>query len=135
MSTCYLPKSITKDVLFKRAQARFQEWVKMYADPDTSAQWMYEDMSALCYCGDPKDDFPDDFKQIPVRISDNAFRYRGITFKITSDEDDDKELIWCSYFKETDEFIDWVWGTFFIGDKWQGNTEILDKFIDSHKEE
>lgn len=58
----YLPEQITKDILFERAQERFQEWAKLYADPDVSAQRMYEDMSASCYCGCPADDFPDDVK-------------------------------------------------------------------------
>ena len=68
----YLPEQITKDVLFKRAQERFQEWVKMYADPDTSAQWMYEDMAASCYCGCPADDFPDEVKA----EQDSVIRYQ-----------------------------------------------------------
>lgn len=72
MSTGYLPKAITKDVLFKRAQERFQEWCKMYADPDISAQYMYEDMSASCYCGCPADDFP-----VQVKAEqDSVIRYQ-----------------------------------------------------------
>ena len=62
MATSYLPKAITKDVLFERAQERFQEWTKIYADPTKTAQWMYEDMSCSCYCGCPVDDFPDDVR-------------------------------------------------------------------------
>ena len=62
MATSILPKTITKDVLFKRAQERFQEWCKVYADPSKTTQWMYEDMSCSCYCGCPADDFPDDVK-------------------------------------------------------------------------
>lgn len=59
MSTSYLPEQITKDILFERAQERFQSWAKMYGDPCISAQYMYEDMSASCYCGCPADDFPE----------------------------------------------------------------------------
>ena len=72
MSTDYLPKTVTKDVLFKRAQERFQEWCKMYANPDTSAQWMYEDMSCSCYSGCPTDDFPDEVKA----EQDSIIRYQ-----------------------------------------------------------
>lgn len=64
----YLPKTVTKDVLFKRAQERFQDLAKAYADPSISAQWMYEDMSASCYCGCPADDFPDDVAAEQVSI-------------------------------------------------------------------
>ena len=59
MSTNYLPEQITKEVLFERAQERFQSWVRIYADPTKTAQWMYEDMSASCFCGCPADDFPE----------------------------------------------------------------------------
>lgn len=72
MSTSYLPKAITKEVLFKRAQERFQEWCKMYGDPNVSAQWMYEDMAASCYCGCPADDFPDEVKA----EQDSVIRYQ-----------------------------------------------------------
>lgn len=64
MSVSCLPKSITKDVLFKRAQERFKDWVRMYDDPNVSATYMYEDMSASCYCGAAKDDFPEAFKTV-----------------------------------------------------------------------
>lgn len=57
-----LPKTITKDVLFKRAQERFQDWVKFYGDPTVSAQHMYEDMSCSCYSGSPEYDFPEEYK-------------------------------------------------------------------------
>lgn len=67
-----LPKTVTKDVLFKRAQERFQEWCKVYADPDKTAQWMYEDMSCSCYSGCPADDFPDEVKA----EQDSAIRYQ-----------------------------------------------------------
>lgn len=62
MATSYLPKTVTKDVLFKRAQERFQSWAVMFADPNTSTQYMYEDMSCSCYSGCPADDFPDEVK-------------------------------------------------------------------------
>lgn len=72
MAVSYLPEIITKDVLFKRAQERFQEWAKIYADPTKTAQWMYEDMAASCYCGCPEDDFPDDVKAESIR-----YQYRN----------------------------------------------------------
>lgn len=72
MATSILPKAITKGVLFKAAQERFQEWAKLYADPDVSAQRMYEDMSCSCYCGCPADDFPDDVKD----EQDSTIRYQ-----------------------------------------------------------
>ena len=67
-----LPKAITKEVLFKEAQKRFQSWVDMYADPNISTQYMYEDMSCSCYCGNPEDDFPDDVKA----EQDSIIRYQ-----------------------------------------------------------
>lgn len=68
----YLPKTITKEVLFVRAQERFQSWAKMYGDPNVSAQYMYEDMSASCFCGCPADDFSDDVKA----EQDSTIRYQ-----------------------------------------------------------
>lgn len=72
MAVSYLPKTITKDVLFKRARERFQELCQIYADPTKTAQWMYEDMSCSCYCGCPADDFPDDVKA----EQDSIIRYQ-----------------------------------------------------------
>ena len=137
MSVGYLPESITKEVLFEKAKERFLSWSKMFTDPNVSATYMYEDMSASCYCGAPQDDFPEAFKEKPTLESydRSKFRYKGITFRVTSDEDDDKEFIWCNKFKESDDLVDWTWGTFFVGDEWKGNTAALDKFINSHKEE
>ena len=68
MSTSYLPKTVTKDVLFEKAESRFRSWAQMYGDPNITASYMYEDMSASCYCGCPADDFPDEIKteQDPV---------------------------------------------------------------------
>lgn len=62
MSIRYLPEAITKDILFERARERFQSWAKMYGDPNITASYMYEDMSASCFCGCPADDFPDAVK-------------------------------------------------------------------------
>lgn len=138
MSTGYLPETITKDVLFKRAQERFQDWARMYGDPNISATYMYEDMAASCYCGAPKDDFPEAFKSEPskpVKISENEFKYRDTVFRVTRDETDDKSYIWCNKFKESDHLVYWVWGCVFAGDTWLIGTDVLDIFIDSHKEE
>jgi len=67
-----LPRTVTKDVLFEKAQERFKSWAKMYGDPYISAQYMYEDMSASCYCGCPADDFP-----IQVKAEqDSTIRYQ-----------------------------------------------------------
>jgi len=134
MNTGYLPKAITKDVLFDKARERFNEWFKMFTDPSVSVQWMYNDMSASCYCGNPADDFPDDFKQAPVKISDNEFRYRDITFRITRDGIDDKSYIWTDKYNDSDDLVWWAWGgVSVVNDKWL--IEILDKFISSHEEE
>lgn len=87
MAVSILPETITKDVLFKRAQERFQDLAKAYADPTISAQWMYEDMSASCYCGCPADDFPDDVKDeqnVPVLDTDLCFKYKGYDFELAS---------------------------------------------------
>ena len=75
MATDYLPKAITKEVLFERARERFQEWAKIYADPTKTAQWMYEDMSASCFSGCPADDFPDDVKNEQNSII--KYQYKG----------------------------------------------------------
>lgn len=134
MSIGCLPESITKDVLFKKAQERFQSWAKMYGDPNISATYMYEDMSASCYCGAPQDDFPEIVgpkKEVPVKISDTEFRYRDVAFRITRDETDDKSYIWAD--KDSDDLVWWTWGGVSIDDKWL--IEILDKFIDSHEKE
>lgn len=72
MSTSYLPEQITKEILFKRAQERFQEWCKMYGDPNVTAQYMYADMSCSCYSGCPADDFPDEVKA----EQDSVIRYQ-----------------------------------------------------------
>lgn len=72
MSISYLPKTITKLDLFEEAQRRFQKWVDMYADPNISAQYMYEDMSCSCYSGSPEDDFPDEVKA----EQDSVIRYQ-----------------------------------------------------------
>lgn len=87
MSTGYLPETITKDVLFERAKERFLSWSKMFTDPNVSATYMYEDMSASCYCGCPADDFPDDFKQEPkYHYEDDSsncfFMLDGIKFNV-----------------------------------------------------
>lgn len=142
MSVSYLPETITKDILFERAKERFLSWSKMFTDPNISADYMYEDMSASCYCGAPLDDFPEAFKevQLPQKTDSNScfFTYKGITFRITCDETDDKEYIWCDKYKDSDELVDWTWGTLFCGAAWIGGNaylDILDKFIESHKEE
>lgn len=67
-----LPKTITKEVLFKKAQKRFQEWVDMYSNPNVSSQYMYEDMAASCYCGEVDYDFPDEVKA----EQDSVIRYQ-----------------------------------------------------------
>ncbi len=72
MAAKYLPEVITKDVLFQRAQERFQEWCKMYGDPNITASYMYEDMAASCYSGSPADDFP-----VQVKAEqDSVIRYQ-----------------------------------------------------------
>lgn len=73
MSTSYLPEQITKDILFERAQERFQSWAKMYGDPNVTAQYMYEDMSCSCYCGCPNDDFQE---IIGPKKEDTTIRYQ-----------------------------------------------------------
>lgn len=72
MSTNYLPKTVTKDVLFERAELRFRSWAQMYGDPNITASYMYEDMSASCFCGCPADDFPDEIKA----EQDSVIRYQ-----------------------------------------------------------
>ena len=88
MSISYLPNTVTKEMLFKKAQERFLSWATMYSDPNASAQDMYEDMSASCYCGCPADDFPElvnaekDIK--PALDTDFCFEYKGYQFELSS---------------------------------------------------
>lgn len=88
MSVNYLPNTVTKEMLFKKAQERFQSWAKLYGDPDISAQYLYEDMSASCYCGCPADDFPElvnTKKDIrPALDTDFCFEYKGYQFELSS---------------------------------------------------
>lgn len=138
MSVNCVPESVTKDVLFKKAQERFAYWAKLYGDPAVSAQYLYEDMSSSVFSGSPADDFPDEFKSEPdkpVRVSDREFKYRDIVFCISHDADDDKSYIWCDKYNDTDDLVYWIWGCVYAGDTWLIGTEMLDKFIDSHKEE
>ncbi len=72
MAISHLPKTVTKDVLFEKAELRFRSWAQMYGDPNVTASYMYEDMSASCYCGCPADDFPDDVKA----EQDSTIRYQ-----------------------------------------------------------
>lgn len=84
MAVSTLPKTVTKDVLFERAQERFRDWARVYSDPTISAQWMYEDMSCSCYSGCPDDDFPDDVKA----ERDSVIRYQykdGTCFFVVDD--------------------------------------------------
>lgn len=67
MSVNKLPETITKEVLLKHAQDRLQQWIKMYADPGLSAQYMYEDMSCSVFSGDPAYDFPDEKQDDIIR--------------------------------------------------------------------
>lgn len=76
--------NVSKDMLFERAQERFQSWAKMYSDPNVSVQSMYEDMSCSCYSGCPADDFPDVIKA----EQDSVIRYQyddGTCFFIIDD--------------------------------------------------
>ena len=134
MSVKHIPESITKDVLFKKAQERFTFWAKLYGDPAISVQYMYEDMSCSVFSGSPADDFPEAFKKEPVKVGDNEFKYRDIMFRITHDNLDDKSYIWCDKYSESDDLVWWTWGAASAGDTWLIGTDILDKFIDSHKE-
>ena len=79
MAVGYLPKAITKDKLFETAKERFQSWAKMYADPNESAEDMYEDMSASCYSGDPESDFPDECRDETIRYQ---YKDGGCSFMI-----------------------------------------------------
>lgn len=143
MRVKYIPESITKEVLFRRACDRFLDWQRLFADPKVTAEYMYEDMSCSVFSGNPADDFPDACKPEPEKpVKDNAttdfFKYKGVTFRVTSDETDDKEYIWCSEFQDADELVDWTWGILFRGTEWVGDDyhlDELDKYIDSHKEE
>lgn len=57
MAVKSLPETVTKELLFLRAQERFAHWAKLYGDSYVSAQYMYEDMACSVFSGDPADDF------------------------------------------------------------------------------
>lgn len=92
MGVNYLPKAITKDVLFKRAQERFQEWCKIYSDPTKTAQWMYEDMSCSCYCGCPADDFPEEVKAEQEAVIRYQYKDGGCFFIVDGIEIEVQDL-------------------------------------------
>lgn len=73
---------LTKEELFKKAQERFSSWARMYANPDVTAEQMYEDMSCSCYSGDINWDMETD--GIPVLDQDLWFKYKGYDFELTS---------------------------------------------------
>lgn len=79
MAIGYLPKTVTKDKLFKTAQERFQSWAKMYADPSISVEQMYEDMSESCYCGGPEFDFPEECLNETIRYQ---YKDGGCSFMV-----------------------------------------------------
>lgn len=79
MAIGYLPKTVTKDKLFERATERFKSWAKLYADTDISAEYMYEDMSASCYSGDPESDFPDECRAETIRYQ---YKDGGCSFTV-----------------------------------------------------
>lgn len=102
-----LPEAVTKDILFERAQERFKSWAKMYGDPITTAQYMYEDMSASCFCGCPTDDFPEIVgpkwvrRYVRYHYKDGAcfFMIDGIEVEVLDLRDmcDDKDLGFARY--------------------------------------
>lgn len=73
---------LTKEELFKKAQERFSSWARMYANPDVTAEQMYEDMSCSCYSGDINWDMETD--GIPVLDQDLHFKYKGYDFELSS---------------------------------------------------
>lgn len=73
---------LTKEDLFNKAQERFNSWVKMYSDPNVTAQQMYEDMSCSCYSGDIK--LYTEEKEHPVLDPDLCFSYRGYEFELSA---------------------------------------------------
>lgn len=77
-----MSNKLTKEELFKKAQERFSSWARMYANPDVTAEQMYEDMSCSCYSGDINWDMKT--VDIPVLDQDLCFNYRGYEFGFTS---------------------------------------------------
>lgn len=62
MAVSYLPKTVTKEDLLHAVQNRLMQCTKMFWDPDTTVQQMYEDLSCSIFSGDPEYDFPDKVK-------------------------------------------------------------------------
>ena len=69
---------LTKEELFKKAQERFSSWVKMYSNPEVTAQQMYEDMTCSCYPGGITTD------DKPVLDQYLSFEYKGYQFGLSS---------------------------------------------------
>lgn len=59
MATDYLPKAITKEMLYERAEERSKLWDKLFYDPNTTAETLYEEMCCSIFSGEIAYDFPD----------------------------------------------------------------------------
>lgn len=125
--------ALTKQQMWEAATERYIHIHKLYSNPDVSAESMFEELCCSIYGGDEWNEQPEPEK--PVKISDREFRYRGIRFRITQDNIDDKSYIWCNKYNESDDLVWWVWGCVLADREWLIYTDVLDKFIDSHKEE
>ena len=124
--------ALSKQEMWNAATDRYIHIHKLYNNPDVSAESMFEELCCSIYGGD---EWNETEPEQPVKISVNEFKYRGVIFRVTKDETDDKSYIWCDACEEFDTLVHWVWGSVFAGDTWLIGTEMLDKFIESHKKE
>jgi len=71
---------VTKQALFNVAAERFKSWSKMYADPDVTPEYMYQDMCASCFSGEKAFDFED--RYIYTEQGTCYFYHKGVVFTV-----------------------------------------------------
>lgn len=72
---------LTKQALFNVATERFKSWSKMYADPDVTPEYMYEDMCASCFSGELAFDWEDRYI---YKDGGCSFKHKGVEFLVAS---------------------------------------------------
>ena len=83
---------VTKQALFNVATERFKSCSKMYADPDITPEYMYQDMCASCFSGELDFDWED--RYIYDEHGGCSFMHKGVEFLVANLRDmrPDKEL-------------------------------------------
>lgn len=154
MSINKLPDTITKDMLFKYVQDRFQQWIKIYTDQGLTAQYMYEDMCCSIFSGEVATDFPNAKPDDTIRYQydDNAacyFMLDGIRIDVCDLREMRKKpnlsiemyldiCIPCISYKEDDNFIThpipnaWLYGS--TSSEFDEGKEVHPEFINAARD-